>query len=160
MCKVSKISSAELLQQEALLEMSSFGVTEALEVGDIANVLGTKRNLPIAIEVRIGDWVIYHASLPGSSLQNQEWLDRKARVVSLKHHSTLYERLSSEERGVDWYKENNLTEKLYAIHGGGLPIIVKNYGLAGILLVSGLPQLDDHKFGVDVLRLYIDQGGK
>ena len=160
MGKLSKISSIELLQQEALLEMSSFGVTEALEVGDFANVLGTKRNLPVAIEVRIGDWVIYHASLPGSSPQNQEWLDRKARVVSLKHHSTLYERVSSEERGVDWYKENNLTEELYAIHGGGLPIIVKNYGLAGTLLVSGLPQLDDHKFGVDVLRLYIDQGGK
>jgi hypothetical protein len=34
----------------------------------------------------------------------------KARVVSLQHHSTLFERVSAKERGVDWYEENNLLD--------------------------------------------------
>jgi len=157
MSEVSKISSIDLIEQEASLVVSSFSVVEALEIGEIAKILGNNRKLPIAIEVRIGEWVIYHASLPGSVPQNQSWLDRKARVVLLKHHSTLYERLDAEERRVDWYQENRLSEELYAIHGGGIPIFTKNNGLVGILLISGLPQLDDHNFGIEVLSQYLER---
>jgi uncharacterized protein (UPF0303 family) len=157
MSEVSKISSIDLIEQEASLVMSSFSVVEALEIGEIAKILGINRKLPIAIEVRIGEWVIFHASLPGSVPQNQSWLDRKARVVLLKHHSTLYERLDAEERRVDWYQENKLTEELYAIHGGGIPIFTKNNGLVGVLLISGLLQLDDHNFGIEVLSQYLER---
>ena len=157
MSEVSKISSIDLIEQEASLVVSSFSVVEALEIGEIAKILGINRKLPIAIEVRIGEWVIYHASLPGSVPQNQSWLDRKARVVLLKHHSTLYERLDAEERRVDWYQENKLTEELYAIHGGGIPIFTNNNCLVGILLISGLPQLDDHNFGIEVLSQYFER---
>ena len=153
-------TSSGLLQEELLLTLPALDVADAIEIGEIAKSFGTQRSLPIAVEVRIGDWIIYHASLPGSKSENQWWIDRKARVVLLKHHSTIYERVSAEERGVDWHQENNLLDETHAIHGGGLPLITKNEGFVGVLLVSGLPQVEDHLLGVEVLTEFLARKGE
>jgi uncharacterized protein (UPF0303 family) len=153
-------TTSGLLQEELLLTLPKLDVADAMEIGEIAKSFGTQKGLPIAVEVRIGDWIIYHASLPGSTAENQWWIDRKARVVMLKHHSTIYERVSAEERGVDWHKENNLLDETHAIHGGGLPLITKGEGFIGVLLVSGLPQVDDHLLGVEVLTEFLARKGE
>ena len=153
-------SQVELLQEEQLLLLTSIKLAEAIEIGEIAKSFGVMRDLPIAVEVRLGDWTIYHASLPGSTVENQWWIDRKARTVILKHHSTMYERVSAQERGVDWHKENNLLDETHAIHGGGLPLITKNEGFVGVLIISGLPQVDDHLLGVEVLTEFLARKGE
>ena len=153
-------TSTQLINEEQLLTLPVLNIFEALEIGEIAKSLGMARNLPIAIEVRLGDWIIYHASLPGSTPENDWWISRKARVVLLKHHSTMYERVSAEERGVDWHKQNNLLDETHAIHGGGLPLITKNEGFVGVLLISGLPQVEDHLLGVEVLTEFLARKGE
>ena len=153
-------TTAQLLTEEQILTLPSLDLSHALEIGEIAKSLGQVKNLPIAVEVRLLDWLIYHVSLPGSKSENQSWIDRKARVVMLKHHSTLYERVSAEERGVDWHKENNVENETHAIHGGGLPLITKNEGFVGILLISGLPQVEDHLLGVEVLTEFLARKGE
>ena len=149
-----------LLEEEYHLAIQSLSLPGALEIGEIAKSFGVMRNLPIAVEVRLGDWIIYHASLPGSTVENRWWIDRKARTVMLKHHSTMYERVSAQERGVDWHKENNLLDETHAIHGGGLPLITKDEGLVGALLISGLPQVEDHLLGVEVLTEFLARKGE
>jgi uncharacterized protein (UPF0303 family) len=153
-------TSKQLLQEEQVLILPSLTNTDAIEIGQIATSLGTDRNLPIAVEVRIGDWIIYHASLPGSTPENDWWISRKARTVKLKQHSTMYERVSAEEHGVDWHEENNLLDETHAIHGGGLPLITKNEGFVGVLLISGLPQVEDHLLGVEVLTEFLARKGE
>ena len=153
-------TTIQLLNEEQILILPSLNLTGALEIGEIAKSLGQMKNLPLAVEVRLLDWIIYHASLPGSKSENQWWIDRKARVVMLKHHSTLYERVSAEERGVDWHKENNLLDETHAIHGGGLPLITKDDGFVGVLLISGLPQVEDHLLGVEVLIEFLARKGE
>ena len=158
--RTNGFTSAVLLEEQMRLTLPSLTVTDALEIGEIAKLFGQDRSLPIAVEVRLGDWIIYHASLPGSTAENQWWIDRKARVVLLKHHSTIYERVSAEERGVDWHKENNLLDETHAIHGGGLPLITKSEGFVGVLLISGLPQVEDHLLGVEVLTEFLARKGE
>ena len=152
--------AANLLNEEAVLILPSLTNLDAVEIGQIATEIGIERKLPIAVEVRIGDWIIYHVSLPGSTAENDWWISRKARVVMLKQHSTIYERVSAEERGVDWHKENNLLDETHAIHGGGLPLIIKNEGFVGVLLISGLPQVEDHLLGVEVLTEFLARKGE
>ncbi len=154
------LTSYQLTNEEIILTLPSLEPAEALEIGEIAKSVAVLRKLPIAIQVRLDDWIIYHASLPGSTSENQLWIDRKARVVALKHHSTMYERVSAEERGVDWHKENNLLDETHAIHGGGLPLITKNEGFVGVLLISGLPQVEDHLLGVEVLTEFLARKGE
>ena len=153
-------SSKSLLQEEQILHLESLDVLDGANIGKIATEIAIERKLPIAIEVRIGDWVIYHVSLPGSTPENDWWISRKARVVLLKHHSTLYERVSAQERGVDWHKENDLLDETHAIHGGGLPLITKKDGFIGVLLISGLPQVEDHLLGVEVLTEFLARKGE
>jgi uncharacterized protein (UPF0303 family) len=152
--------SKELLREEQLLKLPNLDIASAIEIGEIAKSFGVIRDLPIAVEVRLGDWIVYHVSLPGSTVENQWWIDRKARVVTLKHHSTMFERVSAEERGVDWHKENNLLDETHAIHGGGLPLITKDQGFVGVLLISGLPQVEDHLLGVEVLTEFLARKGE
>ena len=77
----------------------------------------------------------------------------------LKQHSTMHERVSAEERGVDWHKENNLQDETHAIHGGALPLITDE-GFKGILIISGLPQVEDHLFAVEVLTEFLARKGE
>ena len=74
--------------------------------------------------------------------------------------STLFERVSAQERGVDWLAENKLTDVTHAIHGGGLPLITQGDGFVGVLLISGLPQIEDHLLGVKVLTEFLARKGE
>ena len=153
-------TSPGLLQEELLLTLPALDVADAIEIGEIAKSFGIQRSLPIAVEVRVGDWAVYHASLPGSTPENDWWIGRKARVVKLKQHSTMFERVLAEEQGIDWHKENNLLDETHAIHGGGLPLITKGDGFVGVLLISGLPQVEDHLLGVEVLTEFLARKGE
>jgi len=148
-----------LLEEEKILKLSSLTNTDAIEIGEIATTLGNHRKVPIAIQVRIGGWIVFHASLEGSKPENDWWINRKVAVVMLKQHSTMYERVSAEERGVDWHKENNVQDETHAIHGGALPLITGE-GLKGILIISGLPQVEDHLFAVEVLTEFLARKGE
>ena len=152
-------SSKQLLDEEQILILASLTNSDAIEIGEIATQIGKLRNLPITIEVRIGDWTVYHASLEGSKPENDRWINRKVAVVMLKKHSTMYERVFAEERGVDWHKENNLQDETHAIHGGALPLI-NNEGFKGVFIISGLPQVEDHLFAVEVLTEFLARKGE
>ena len=151
--------SKQLLDEEQILRLPSLTNSDATEIGAIAATLGRRRNLPITIEVRIGNWIVYHASLEGSKPENDWWIKRKVAVVMLRHHSTMYERVSAEERGVDWHQENNLPDETHAIHGGALPLITDE-GFMGILIISGLPQVEDHLLAVEVLTEFLARKGE
>ena len=152
-------SSKQLLEEEEVLKLPSLTNIDALEIGEIAAALGKQRKLPVAIEVRIGEWVVFHASLEGSKPENDWWIGKKVRVVMMKKHSTMYERVLAEELGIDWYKENKVEDDTHAIHGGALPLITPS-GFAGILIISGLPQVEDHLFAVEVLTEFLARKGE
>jgi uncharacterized protein (UPF0303 family) len=152
-------TSKQLLEVEQLLKLPSLANSDAVEIGEIATTLGNQRRVPVTVQVRIGDWIVYHASLEGSKPENDWWINRKVAVVLLKQHSTMYERVSAEEREVDWHQENNLQDETHAIHGGALPLIT-NEGFKGILVISGLPQVEDHLFAVEVLTEFLARKGE
>jgi uncharacterized protein (UPF0303 family) len=152
-------SSKQLLDEEQMLKLPSLTNNDAIQIGQIAVTLGSQRKLPIAIEVRISDWIVYHASLEGSKPENDWWINRKVAVVMLNHHSTMFERVSAEERGVDWHKENGVTDETHAIHGGAIPLITDE-GFKGILIISGLPQVEDHLLAVEVLTEFLARKGE
>jgi uncharacterized protein (UPF0303 family) len=152
-------TAKQLLEEESLLQLPSLSNSDAVVIGEIATTLGKQRSLPTTVQVRIGDWVVFHASLEGSKPENDWWISRKVAVVMLKQHSTMYERVSAEERGVDWHQENNLKDETHAIHGGALPLITDE-GFKGILSVSGLPQVEDHLFAVEVLTEFLARKGE
>ena len=148
-------SSEELLNQEITLRLENFSNQEAIEIGEYAVEIAQNRNLPIAIEIRINDWTVFKAVLPGSKTENDGWINRKARVVTLTGHSTMFERVRAEELGIDWHHEHGVVDETHAIHGGGIPLTTKDGNLRGVMIISGLPQVDDHLLAVEILSAYL-----
>jgi uncharacterized protein (UPF0303 family) len=153
-------SSEGLALEAKTLQLSSLTQAEALEIGAIAQEIASDRKLPLAIEVRMKEWIVFHASLPGSTPDNDSWIARKARVVNSTGNSTMYERVLAEEQGIDWHEVTGLSEETHAVHGGGLPLNVIGIGLTGILLLSGLPQVEDHLLGIEIITEYLARKGE
>ena len=153
-------TSAGLALEAKTLTLASLTQAQALEIGGIAQEFGLDRKLPIAIEVRMKEWIVFHASLPGSTPENDWWIGRKARAVNLTGRSTLHERVVAEEQEIDWHKSKGVEDELYAIHGGGLALNVVGLGLTGVLIVSGLEQVADHMLGVEVITEYLARKGE
>jgi uncharacterized protein (UPF0303 family) len=153
-------SSEGLALEAQTLELESLSHKDAIEIGEIAMDFGFQRGLAIAVEIRLKEWIVFHASLPGSTTESDLWIARKARVVLATGNSTMYERVLAEEQGIDWYAVNGFSEETHAIHGGGLPLNVKGMGCVGMMLISGLPQVQDHLLGVDVLTEFLARKGE
>ena len=65
-------SSQGLALEGKTLELESLSQKDAIEIGEIALDFGFQRGLPIAIEVRLKDWIVFHASLPGTTPKDDE----------------------------------------------------------------------------------------
>ena len=83
---------------------------------------------------------------------NDAWIERKNRVVRRFGHSSFYMGVSSEGR---FNEQFLLDEREYAAHGGAFPVIVRGVGVVGTVTVSGLPQEEDHRLVVSVLRDFL-----
>ena len=138
-------STKELLQQEEELALSSFTNEDAIRLGQELLKLALNQKAPVIVQVRIGEQIIFHSALTGSSSENDWWINRKYRVVEKFKHSSMYVRVSYEEKNQSFEEDSGLDNELYAAHGGGFPITVSGSGIVGVALVSGLPQVEDHK---------------
>ena len=152
MSTTGNFSSRELLDHESSTALSHFDNEVAMKIGQRAVEVGLERDMPIAISIRIGEWEIFKASLPGSTYDNDGWIQRKANVVNLTGHSTMYERVSAEEEGADWHQLHGVGDATHAIHGGGFPITVVGKGVQAVLVISGLPQVEDHLLALEILK--------
>ena len=145
---------AQLAAEEEELQFSGFTNDDAWELGSALVTAGREQGLPIAVDISRNRHQLFHASLPGTTPDNDSWIQRKTRVVDRFGHSSLYVRQASIERGTTFEAEFGLDPDRYAAHGGAFPIIVRSVGPVGVVVVSGLPQVADHRMVVAALRAH------
>jgi uncharacterized protein (UPF0303 family) len=148
-------SLADLAAEEQELQFATFTLDDAWELGATLVAEGRRSALPVAVDITRNRHQLFHAALPGATPDNDAWIRRKTRVVNRFGHSTLYMRQASRERGTTFEEQYGLDPLRYAAHGGGFPILVRGVGPVGVVVVSGLPQLEDHRMVVAALRARI-----
>src|SRR5688572_26334344 len=146
-----------LLQEEQELRFENFNETTAWQIGSQLVEQATNAGLSITINITRGDHQLFHASLPGTSADNDEWIKRKVRLVNRFGHSSFYMGQLLKNRGKSLEEAYRISEDLYAPNGGCFPIIIKDTGMIGTITVSGLAQEDDHKLVVQAIRDYLAQ---
>ena len=142
----------ELLREEGELELPALSESDAYELGMLAVAAAREQRLPIAVGVWRAGRQLFHCGLPGSTLDNDAWLRRKGRVVMRFEHSSLYMARLCQDKQVTLAERFGLPASRYAAAGGAVPLRVRGTGVVGWFGVSGLPQLEDHRFVVDMLR--------
>lgn len=143
---------AELEEQERRLTLSRFTYDDAWALGTLLVELARARKAPVAIDIRRGGQQLFHAALPGSTPDNDAWIDRKRRVVERYGCSSLLVGSRFRAKGTTFEDSSRLDPDVYAAHGGAFPITVEGAGVIGTVVVSGLPQLEDHAMVVEALE--------
>ena len=149
---------ADLAAEEEELQFSSFTNDDAWELGAALVARGRRDRLPIAVDITRYRHRLFQAALAGATPDNDAWIERKTRVVNRFGHSSLYVRHSSLERGTTLEEEFGLDPRRYAAHGGAFPVLVRSVGPVGVVVVSGLPQVEDHRLVVAALRAHLFRG--
>jgi uncharacterized protein (UPF0303 family) len=147
----------QLLQEEQDLQFTSFNEVIAWKIGNQLVERSVSKNLPVSIDITRGDHQLFHASLSGTSADNDEWIKRKVRLVYRFGHSSFYMGQLLKSKGKSLEEAYLISESQYAAHGGCFPIIVKGTGMIGTITVSGLPQEEDHKLVVQNIRDFLAQ---
>lgn len=147
----------ELLQEEQELQFTKFNEITAWKIGSQLVERSASNNLPVTIDITRGDHQLFHASLRGTSPDNDEWVKRKVRLVYRFGHSSFYMGQLLKSKGKSIKEAYLLSESDYAPHGGCFPIILKDSVMIGTIAVSGLSQEEDHKLVVQTIREHLAQ---
>lgn len=146
---------AELEEQERRLTLPRFTHDDAWTLGTLLVELARERNAPVAIDIRRGGQQLFHAALPGSTPDNDAWIDRKRRVVERYAASSLLVGTRFRAKNTTFEDSSRLDPDTYAAHGGAFPLTVEGTGVIGTVVVSGLPQLEDHAMVVEALEHFM-----
>jgi len=147
----------QLLSEEKSLQFDHFNEDTAWQIGSWLVEQATRDGLAVTIDIQLGDHQLFHASRPGTSADNDEWIKRKVRLVRRMGHSSFYYGQFLKSKGKSIEEKFLLPESEFAPHGGCYPILLKNTGLVGTITVSGLPQEEDHKLVVMAIRHYLEE---
>lgn len=146
---------AEVTAQQERLQVTHFDNDDAFRLGMLLVELARARSLPVTIDVRRHGHVLFHVSLPGTTPDNDTWVERKTRVVDRFGAPSYLVGLRSRRRGRTFEEDSGLAVQDYAAHGGSFPVAVRDVGPVGTVTVSGLPQADDHALVVEALEDFI-----
>ncbi|MFD4875802.1 heme-degrading domain-containing protein [Streptomyces sp. NPDC058420] len=145
----------ELEAQERRLVFQHFTYDDAWALGSLLVERARESQAPVAIDIRRGGQQLFHAALPGSVPDNDAWIDRKRRVVERFGAASYLVGTRYRAKGTTFEDSSRLDPDEYAAHGGSFPIRVEGAGVIGTVTVSGLPQLQDHRFVVAVLEEFL-----
>lgn len=146
---------AEVEAHEHELLFSRFDNDDAWRLGCLLVHLAQERGLPVTVDIRRGPQQLFHAAMPGTTPDNDSWIQRKVRVVERFGASSYLVGLRARAKGTTFAAQHELPLQRYAAHGGCFPVRVRDVGAVGTVTVSGLPQADDHALVVEGLRAFL-----
>ena len=146
---------ATIEEQEARLQFTHFTYDDAWAIGSRLVELARERSLGVTIDITRGDQQVFHAALPGTSADNDDWVARKIRTVRRFGNSSFLVGRRHAAAGKDFETATGLPLAQYAAHGGCFPVVIRDAGLVGTITVSGLPQAADHALVVEVLEEFL-----
>jgi uncharacterized protein (UPF0303 family) len=146
---------AQLEQQQDRLQFARFTNDDAWALGSMLVTMARDRDLVVTVDIRRHGHQLFHAALPGTTPDNDSWIDRKVRVVNRFGDSSFLvgRRLALKGKVLD--EASGVDPILHAAHGGCFPIIVREVGVVGTITVSGLPQAQDHALVVEALQAFL-----
>lgn len=146
------MDSSVLLARERRLALPAFAENAALRLGLTLLQIAERERLPVAIDIRTPERILFRASLPGTTPLNDHWIRRKSSTALAFGMSSFAVRSLLREKG-ESLAAHGLAETGHAASGGAVPIRVRGCGIVAVLTVSGLPDDEDHALAMRGLTL-------
>jgi len=150
----------EILAEVRELDLERFGHDEAWDLGQRVVALATERAFGVTVAIWLGDQRVFQAARPGTSADNDSWMDRKHALVRRFDAPSLAVRLRFRSKGVTQAEPRlGLDPAVHVLAGGGVPLRVRG-SLVGVAVVSGLTDQDDHDLMIEALTAHRDAAAR
>ncbi len=143
---------ARLEAEHRELELTGFDRADAWQVGSALASRALREGMPVAVDIRTSAGVLFHASLPGATADNDEWIRRKSATALRFEASTALLAARTDAEGRSMFEPGWLDPAEYTIAGGAVPVRVRGVGTVAVVTVSGLASEVDHDLVVQALR--------
>jgi uncharacterized protein (UPF0303 family) len=144
-----------LEQQEKELVFDSFDHSAAWRLGSRITAMAQAAGHPVGIDIRRPGLVLFRASLPGTTPDQETWIARKSALVLRMESSSALVDARLTAAGVDPVAMGWLGSD-YAVTGGSFPIRVRGTGVVAAVTASGLTSLEDHDLVVAGIRAELE----
>ncbi len=135
-------------RQEELLRWDAFDADVAWRLGGVLREMLVARGAGGTAEIELAGQVLFTAATVGATPGQADWIRRKRNTVRRFARSSYAVGRMLERDGETMEGRHGLTLADYAAHGGGVPVWVRGVGPVGSVIVSGMPQRDDHSVAV------------
>jgi len=146
-----------LNQQEQQLRFPSFNSDTAWQLGCLLRDGFLSLGAGGSVQIELANHLLFACATPSASPGQADWIRRKRNVVHRFARSSYAVGLSLQDEGETLESRHGLELGDYAAHGGGFPILLENTGPVGSVVVSGLPQRDDHCLVVNALASVLNK---
>lgn len=144
-------------EQESRLVFDKFGAKEAWELGKVIVAQAELLGVSPAISIRnTTGYPVFQYGFEGTGLEHEAWMERKENTAIYKGMSTMKVHLLEEESNIDIVNDWFMDPMTYSTCPGAFPIRVKNAGIVGTIIVSGISVLMDHNLIVNALCEYLN----
>lgn len=140
-----------LAEQEQQLQFLNFNADTAWELGSLLRQRLLERQAGATAEIELAGHVLFTATTPGATPGQADWIRRKRNTVRRFARSSYAVGRQLELDGQTLEERHGLALADFAAHGGGFPLLLKGTGMVGTIIVSGLPQRDDHNVAVGAI---------
>jgi len=140
-----------IAEQERLLHFASFSAETAWAVGCALRAEALARKAGMTFEIQVAGRTLFACSTEDAAPGQADWIRRKRNVVMRFGRSSYAVGLQLQLEGKTIEERHGLTLTDFAMHGGGVPILLAGTGLVGSVVSSGLDQRTDHGLVVSVM---------
>lgn len=133
-----------ITKQEELLRWDGFDADTAWRLGSLLRAMLLERGAGGTVEIELAGQVLFTCATPGAAPSQADWIRRKRNTVRRWARSSYAVGRMLERDGQTMIAPHGLSDHDYVAHGGGFPIWVRGVGCVGSVIVSGLPQREDH----------------
>ncbi|KAG8202355.1 hypothetical protein GWM34_02930, partial [Candida africana] len=159
--EIYSYSLEDLDKLEQDLKFPKFNADIAWQLGSLARSLALEKypQKPIIINITLlnGHNLFQTATINGTILDNDKWVNRKINTVIRFEKSSFYigQKLRNKMKSLE--EANFISSIDYATHGGSIPLRLINFdGIIGALTISGLAQEEDHLFAIEVVKQFLE----
>jgi len=145
-----------LAQQEELLHFTEFTPDTAWQLGNRLRDALLTRQAGGTVEIELAGQLLFACTTEGAKPNQADWIRRKRNTV---HHFAcssyaVGRQLELDQQTLETHHGFALAD--YAAHGGGFPIFLAGPECVGTIIVSGLPQRDDHNLVVTAIAEHLN----
>ena len=137
------------------IEFESFTTDDAVDLGMLAVAVIREWDLSLAVDILMGEYLVFRARLKETGPGNDPWLAGKAATVRRFGEASYLVKLRHIEAGTPFEEREDIDHEVFKAHGGSVPIRVGGQVVA-TLTVSGEPQEIDHEVAAETMRRYVE----